>query len=56
MAGARVRAGLGPAAGNERIDRLLLSAYNKLCALLDADHFDRRVAEIMQSRPAKQGH
>jgi hypothetical protein len=50
-----IQARLGPAAENERIDRLLLSAYNKLCALLDADHFDRRVAEMMKSRPAKQG-
>ena len=50
-----LQAHLGPAAGNERIDRLLLSAYNKLCALLDADHFDRRVAEAIQSHPATQG-
>jgi hypothetical protein len=41
---------LGPAANNERIDKLLLSAYNKLLLLFDAQHFDQRVAEALRAR------
>jgi hypothetical protein len=41
---------LGPAAGNERIDKMLLSAYHKLQALFDAEQFDRRVAAVLENR------
>ncbi|MBZ0299553.1 MAG: hypothetical protein K8J31_07440 [Anaerolineae bacterium] len=41
---------LAPAADHERIDKMLLSAYNKLQAVLDAEQFDRRVAEVMRER------
>lgn len=41
---------LGPAAGNERIDKMILNAYNKLQMLFDAEQFDQRAAEALQSR------
>lgn len=41
---------LGPAANNERIDKLLLGAYNKLLLLFDADQFDQRIAEALHAR------
>lgn len=45
-----LQANLGAAANNERIDKLLLGAYNKLLLLFDAQYFDRRVAEALSGR------
>ena len=49
-----LQASLGPAANNERIDKLLLGAYNKLLLLFDAQHFDRRVAEALRGQQIAQ--
>jgi hypothetical protein len=45
-----IQANLGPAANHERIDKLLLSAYNKLQQLFDARHFDRRIETVLNAR------
>jgi hypothetical protein len=41
---------LGSSVNNERIDTLIFSTYTKLIALLDADHFDRRVDQVMKAQ------
>ena len=47
-----IQASLGPAAGGEQIDKMLLRAHRKLNALLDPVQFDRRIAETLGDRLA----
>lgn len=52
----RIQASLNDAAGDEQIDRLLWNTYHKLAGLMDAEKFDRRVAEMLDSeKPACAG-
>jgi hypothetical protein len=45
-----IQASLGPAAGGEQIDRMLLRAHRKLTALLEAAQFDQRIGEVFGSQ------
>ncbi len=45
-----IQATLGPAAGGEQIDKMLLRAPRKLNGLLDITQFDQRIAEMLQSQ------
>ncbi|MAS32560.1 MAG: hypothetical protein CL610_01050 [Anaerolineaceae bacterium] len=51
-----LQANLGPVADDEHIDKMLMSTYNKLSALLDANQFNQRIAVTLQaSKSARMG-
>jgi hypothetical protein len=51
-----IQVNLGAAVNHERIDKLMLNAYTKLLALLDAEHFDARAAAVLPlSKSARTG-
>ncbi len=47
---------LGSSVNNERIDTLMFNTYTKLIALLDSDHFDRRVDQVVKAQASAKVH